>query len=521
MEFFLYETVLHESIIIAKGLDATVKDRIENDLLCARIASPQEAAQLVKDGMTVAVSGFTPAGYPKVIPAELVKRRYDGEKLQINLISGANVGPEIDGVMSGAGLIKRRAPLQGNQAMSKLINQGIINYIEIPLNKMPKTVRNGILGKIDIAVIEAIAVTKEGYIIPSASVGMSPTFAAEAEALIVELNLAQPIELQGIHDIYLPSLPPSKKPIPLTYANQKIGEPFIRVNPEKIKCIVESSIPDQAAVFAEDDMITRKIAANLLNFLELELASKRLPKLLPFQSGLGNLANSLVRAFKESKFDQLEFYCGVLQEANLELIAQGKVRAASGGAFTPSAKTLQLLRQDQGGMKRVMVLRPTDISNNAEIIDRLGLIALNNAIEVDIYGNANTSHIMGSKVVNGIGGGGAFAQNAFLSIMLLPSTTKGGKISTVVPMVSHTDISEHDIDVIITENGVADLRGKDPLERADCIISDCANQVYQDQLRHYLQKSIKAGGHQPQLLKDAFLWHLQLEKTGTMKASDW
>ena len=499
---------------------AAMKGRIRSESLRSRVTTSQEAATFIKNGMNVAVGGFTPSGYPKVVPAELVKRKGAGDDLTINLISGANVGPEIDDDMATAGLINRRIPLQGNPVMAKLINQGKIHFAEIPLSKMSRAVRSGVLGKIDVAIIEALAITEEGYLVPNSSVGMDPVFVQEAESVIVEINDTQPAELEGFHDIYLPASPPHRKPIPLTYANQRIGEPFIRIHPDKIKGIVASNRPDRASTFGGDDEIIRKIGHNLLNFLEIEIASGRLPGLLPLQSGLGNMANGVVRTLGESAFDNLEFYCGVLQEANIELIAQGRVRAASGAAFTPSPKALQLIRDNPDEFKKIMVLRPADITNNAEIIERLGLISLNNAIEVDMYGNANTTHIMGNRVVNGIGGGGAFSQNAYLSILLLPSVTQGGNISTIVPMVSHNGINEHDMDVIITEHGVADLRGKDPLERAHSIIAACADPAYKEQLAQYLHNCIRqSGGHQPQLLQEAFSWHLRLKETGTMKES--
>lgn len=493
-------------------------DRISNKKLSGKMVSPQEAASIIKDGMTVAMGGFTPSGYPKVIPKELLNRRQAGEQLTINLITAANVGPEIDDDLGDAGIINRRLPLQGSTMLGNLINQGKVNYVEIPLNKMPRFIQREIFGNIDVAVVEAIALTKDGYIVPSTSIGLSPHFVQKAKDVIVELNSAQPSELVGMHDIYIPALPPNKKPVPLVRTNQRIGEPFIKIDPNKIKYIVKSDILDQATTFSQIQPVTKKISDNLFNFLELEVKYRWGGVLAPIQTGLGNMANQLTGEFKNSKFTDIEFFCGILQEANIELIAQGKVKAASAIGFTPSAKAIRLIKKNQDVFERVMVLRPTDVSSNGEIIERLGVVALNSAIEIDIYGNANTSHAMGTKVLGGIGGGGVFTQNSQLSIMLLPSETKGGVVSTIVPMVTHNDINEHDIDVVITENGVADLRGKTPVERAKAIIGNCASSVYKDQLYSYLRKSIKnAGGHQPQLLREAFSWHLRLQETGTMR----
>ena len=230
--------------------------------------------------------------------------------------------------------------------MGQLINQGKVNFVEIPINKMPRLVQRGVFGKIDVAIVEALAITKEGYIVPSTSVGLVPHLVAQAEQVIVELNVAQPIELEGIHDIYIPCLPPNKKPIPLYRTNQRIGEPFIRVNPEKITYIVKSDVPDQAVKFTEDQASMQKISDNLLNFLEIEVNQRLGGWLPPIQSGMGNMANNIVAAFKKAKFDNLDFFCGILQEANIELISMGKVRAASGVAFTPSTKALRLIRDN-------------------------------------------------------------------------------------------------------------------------------------------------------------------------------
>ena len=102
-------------------------------------------------------------------------------------------------------------------------------------------------------------------------------------------------------------------------------------------------------------------------------------------------------------------------------------------------------------------------------------------------------------------------------MVLIPSIAKGGAISNIVPMVSHQDISEHDVDVVVTENGVADLRGLDDGERADAIIAACASDTYRSQLTAYLQTARRqAGGHHPQLPETAFGWYSRLEDEGTM-----
>jgi len=471
--------------------------------------------------MTVAVSGYTPAGYPKVVPLELA-RKYskNNNNFKINLFTGASVGPEIDSELSLAGLINRRIPFQADTNLAKLINKRKVKYIEHQYGQISQLLQRGFLGDIDIAIVEATSITEEGYIVPTTSVGLSPTFIKLAKNVIVEVNKKQPLELEGIHDIFMPALPPNRKPILLERVSQKIGKPFIEVDPSKIKFIVESNIPDPYDDFdTSENTLIKKISYNLLNYLEDEIKRGRLSKRLPpIQSGIGNMANGIVHYFGESSFENLEFYCGVIQESMIEIMKKGKLKAASCGGFIPTPLALEYLKTEPEFFKQKIVIRPAEISNSSEVVSRLGVIALNNAIEIDIYGNANNSHILASKVVSGIGGGSESAKNAYISILLLPSTTKGGEISTIVPMVSHCDIIEHDVDIIITDIGVADLRGKDPVERANTIINKCAHPIYKDKLKDYLERAIKkTGGHQPHLLEEAFSWHIELKKHGSMK----
>ncbi len=102
---------------------------------------------------------------------------------------------------------------------------------------------------------------------------------------------------------------------------------------------------------------------------------------------------------------------------------------------------------------------------------------MNGMLEADIYGNVNSTHVMGTRIMNGIGGSGDFARNGYLSMFLSPSTAKGGAISSIVPMVPHVDHTEHDVQVLVTEQGLADLRGLSPRKRSRVVIDKCAHRT--------------------------------------------
>ncbi|MFN2364645.1 MAG: acetyl-CoA hydrolase/transferase family protein [Halarsenatibacteraceae bacterium] len=494
-----------------------MKNRIRNKSLRDKLISAEAAASLIKNGMTIGCSGFTPSGYPKAVPLALAERVED-KKFKINILTGASVGSEFDGALAEAGLINKRYPYQSDKSLRASINKGDINYSDIHLSHFPQNVRYGHYGNIDLAIVEALLITEEGWIVPTTSVGATPTFLKEADRIIVELNLNKSLNLEGIHDIYQLSDPPNREPIPLKEADQRIGTRYIKVDPKKIEGIVVTELEDEISFAAYQDEISNKIASHIMEFLESEQQAGNIPKeLLPLQSGVGAVANAVLSGLCDSNFRDIKFYSEVIQDAVLELIDCGKIEIASGTSITLSETGKKQFQKNIDLYKEKIILRPQEISNNPEIIRRLGSIAINTAIEADIYGNINSTHIMGSRMMNGIGGSGDFARNAYLSIFVTSSMAKDGAISSIVPMVSHLDHTEHDVDIIVTEQGLADLRGLSPQERALEIINKVVSPDYQEQLLDYFKRAQKTEGHTPVILDEALSWHQKFIETGSMK----
>ena len=460
-----------------------------------KLMTAEDAARLISDGMTVAVSGFTAVGYPKAVPLALAKRAENGEKLTINLISGASVGDELDGALARTGCIDRRYPYQTNNDLRKMINAGAVRYVDMHLSQVPYWIRHGYFGKLDVAIIEAAAIDEQGGIIPTAAVGCSDAAVNCAEKVIVEINTCIPEGIEGLHDIYTPEKIPNTKPIPITKPAGLIGRPSIPCDPAKIAAIVFCDIPDGNKELQPADETMQAIAAHLTEFLKKEVNAGRLPSPLPpLQSGVGGVANAVLSCLEQSDFEDLTVYTEVMQDAVLRLIDKGKVKCASATALTlsPSLKEQLYSRIEQ--YRGRIVLRPMEISNAPEVIRRLGVIAMNTALEADLSGNVNSTHVGGTKLMNGIGGSGDFARNAGLTIFTTASTAKNGTLSCIVPQVSHVDHTEHDVHVLITEYGVADLRGLTAWERAEVIIDHCAHPNFRGELREYLQRAKKTPG---------------------------
>ncbi|RIJ64987.1 succinate CoA transferase [Rummeliibacillus sp. POC4] len=500
-------------------MESTIEKRIGLKELEDKVVTAQEAAALISDGDVVGMSGFTRAGDAKVVPMALVERAKN-EKFKIDVYTGASLGPEVDKYLAESGVIRKRGPFQADKAMRTMINKGEILFADMHLSHGAEQFRQGIFGPVHYAIIEATAITPDGYLIPTNSVGNSPIIAEVAENIIIELNISHPESLIGIHDIYVPKNQGEREPIPLTKASDRIGEKGIKLDPSKVKAIVISQEPDAPSLIVPPDEETQIMANYLLDFFRSEIKAGRLTTSLPpIQSGVGSVANAVLDGFADSEFEHLAIYSEVLQDAAFNLIDAGKVDFASATSITLSE---ELGKRVYGNFEKYadkLLLRPQEISNHPEVIRRLGLISINTALEVDIYGNVNSTHVSGSKMMNGIGGSGDFARNARLGIFVTKSYAKGGVISSIVPMVSHVDQTEHDVDVIVTEQGVADLRGLAPKERVPLIINNCAHPDYKEQLWDYYNAAVEATGNAqtPHILNRAYEMYDLLSKTGSMK----
>ncbi|NLL23017.1 MAG: succinate CoA transferase [Tissierellia bacterium] len=491
--------------------------RIKNRHAAGRRMPAEDAALLIKDGMNVITSGFTPSGYPKAVPLALARRVESGEKLKINLFTGASVGDELDGSLSRVGAVARRFPYQTNADMRKSIHQGKVCFSDIHLSHFPKQVESGVYGDIDIAIVEALAILEDGSIVPTTSVGISPTALQMAKQVIVEINTSQPLSLCGIHDIYLPKRPPFSGEIPIYRVSDRIGSTSMACDPNKIVAVVMTDIEDSAHKFGQTDPMSVKISEHLIRFFEEEVERGRLPdNLFPLQSGVGNVSNAVLSGLVQSGFKEMSVYSEVLQDSVFELIESGKVTYASGTALTPSKEKRKWLFEHLEELRRHCILRPMEISNHPEVIRRLGVIAMNTALEIDIYGHVNSTHLFGSRLLNGIGGSGDFARNSYISIFTTSSIALEGKVSSIVPKVSHTDHTEHDVHIVVTEQGLADLRALAPVERAEAIIENCAHPMYRSRLREYLHRAMKQPSHEPHLLEEALSWHVRYLKEGSM-----
>lgn len=488
----------------------------------SKIKSAEEAAMLIENNDILGVSGFTKAGDSKAVLPKVAERALH-EDFKVTVLSGASLGYDTDANLAKYGALHKRMPFQADATLRKSINNNKVLYVDQHLGQTADMLQKIDTFKIDVAIIEAVSITEEGGdIVPTTSVGNSPIFADKADKIIIEINRTLPDSLIGLHDIKVLKKQPNREVIPVLNSTTRIGKTYIKIDPKKkVVAIVYTDIPDSPAVISEPDEKTKAISDHILNFLGKEVDQGRLTEsLLPLQAGIGKTANAILSGFKNSRFKNLTMYSEVLQDSTFELFDSGNLAFASASSITVTEDCYRRVFNNFDKYKDKLVLRPQNISNSAEVISRLGVIGINTAIEFDIYGNVNSTHITGTKMMNGIGGSGDFARNGYLSIFACPSMSKAGSISHIVPMVSHTDHTEHDVDVLVTEQGLADIRGLAPVERARLIIKNCVHPEYKEQLLKYFEDAYKLGGQTPHILKDAFSWHTQLKTKGTMKIEE-
>ncbi len=484
----------------------------------------KEAAEMIQNGETLGLSGFTAPGNPKAITEEVAlkaaREHEQGREFKVNIFTGASTNDHVDGMLARNNAINMRAPYQNTPDLRKRINSHDAHYFDRHLSEMAQETRYGFYGPTDIAIIEAAAISEDGEVLLGCGLGNVPTYAPRAKKIFIELNEALPQSLLGMHDIYVPQDPPRRREIPIYAPNDRIGRPTLKIDPSKVVGIVRTNSLDGVKSFTQPDEVSERIGANVVEFLINEYRQGRIPKeFLPLQSGVGNVANAVLNYLcLDKELPNFMMYTEVIQDSVLQLLRSGKCTFASTCSMTFSDDVESQLFADLDFFHDKIMLRPAEISNNPEVIRRLGVIAMNTALEADIFGCVNSTHVLGTRMMNGIGGSGDFCRNAYISIFSCPSVTKGGLISNIVPMVSHIDHSEHSVDILITDQGIADLRAKDPEQRANTIIENCAHPDYRPLLREYLRLS--KGGQTPATLNAAFAFHTEFASSGDMRKTD-
>lgn len=480
----------------------------------------EEAAELIPHGAALGIGGFTDPGVPQAVTGALAKRaralHAAGEPFSVRILAGAEAGPAGDGELLEADAVSFRMPFQMEKASRQAINEGRVEFHDEHLSHCSQQLLEGFFGDVDIAIIEASEITDDGRVFLTAAIGNAPTFLRMADKVIIEVNRRHPEDVGEFADILVLPLPPHRDPIPIHHPLDRIGWHHAIVDPAKVIAVVETHAPSTRKAPTPPDEASEGIAGHLLRFFEEEMAKGRLPReFLPLQCGVGNIGNAVMAGLgADEDLPDFTMYTEVFQNSSVDLMRAGRLTGASSCSLALSDDKLQEVYDDLDFFLERIVLRPQELSNHPTVIRQLGVIAINTALELDIYGHINSTHVCGTEMMNGLGGAGDFERNARLSIFVCRSTAKHGKVSAVVPFCSHVDHSEHSTHVVVTEQGLADLRGLGPAERARRIIDNCAHPAYREYLHHYVETARQ--GHIRHDLGRCFELHHNLLEYGAM-----
>src|SRR5271165_4180861 len=409
------------------------RSRLRCRALAGKVMPAEDAAAFIAPGDHVGMSGFTGSGHPKTVPAALVARVTEaaerGDRFTVSVWTGSSTAPQLDGALAAAGGIDLRMPYQSDPVTRAKINAGLLDYVDVHLSHVAQMVAEDVFGHLDVALIEIAGITTDGALIPSSSVGNNTTWIDMADRVILEVNSWQPAELEGMHDIYHgTALPPHRAPIQILRPSDRIGVPHLHCPPEKIIAVVPTHEPDYSPPSRPADSDSQLIAGHVLDFLTHEVRRGRLPATLPpLQSGVGNITNAVLAGLDGGQFPPLTAYTEVIQDSMLRLLRSGAMTVASATGFSLSRDGIAELHAGIGGYRDQIILRPQEISNHPEVIRRLGCLAMNGMIEADIYGNVNSTHTMGSSMVNGIGGSGDVARNADVAMFVTRRPPSAGR----------------------------------------------------------------------------------------------
>jgi len=477
-------------------------ERVECVELRNKLMPVEEAVKLVSNHDKIGISGFTKTGEPKTfLPALARHFEQNAPENRVSLFTGASLAEEVEGPI--AAYLERRAPYMSSKASRKRIHAGEMDFADIHLSAFARNLSYGFYDDLDFAVVEATRIRPDGSVILSGSVGISAEALAHAKKVILEVNTTLP-DYTGFHDIALCGVYPQVNwPIPIVNINDRIGLPYAQFDKSKVVAVIESKMPDYPVAFKATSPTETKIAQNVIEFLLY--CHKRFnwgDKLPPMQSGVGNVANAIVGALYDSPFQKIRFWTEVFQDGMMRYVENDeKFEGASATAVSFSQSANDEFYRLFAKCREKVTLRPMWLSNNGELITRMFVIAMNTPIEVDIYGHVNSTHVDGSKVINGLGGSGDFFRHAYLSIVHTPSVRKlkdGRVVSCVLPYVRHIDHTEHDIHCVVTEQGFAvNLQIRSAHRRAEEIIEKCAHPHFQPILREYLKTA--GNGDEPRM----------------------
>ena len=322
------------------------------------------------------------------------------------------------------------------------VAEGRADYTPVFLSELPRLISRGMI-PIDVALIQVTPPDEHGFCSLGVSVEITKTAAEKAKLVIAQVNRQMP---------------------------RVLGDSFIHVN--DIDIIVEHDEPILELPRPEKDIVSERIARYVADLVDDEST---------LQIGIGSIPDSVLDALMDKK--DLGIHTELLTEGVVDLVEEGVVTCAKktinrGKIIASFAMGTRRLYDFIDNNPMVEFYESDYVNNPVVIGQHEKMVAINQALEIDLTGQV-CADSLGYRFYSGLGGQADFMRGAMLSkggkaITVIPSTAKNGKISRIRSLLSSgagVVLTRGDVDYVVTEYGVASLRGKTIKERALSLIN--------------------------------------------------
>lgn len=332
---------------------------------------------------------------------------------------------------------------QISPSLRKTWAEGLIQFIPARISEIPRLLsRNGPF-PVDVVLVQVAPPDKAGRYSLGVSTSQAFPLALQARTVVVEVNENAPrtfgpcfLSVSQIHYLVESTLPL------ISYPEIQIGD-----TEKKIASYVAELIPDGATI----------------------------------QMGIGNLPTAILQLLAGKK--DLGIHSGMLSDAVVDLVVKGAITNHKKSIYPGKIVAGELIGTEKlfrfGHENPLLEMHGAEVSHNAQLIGQIdNFVAINSALEIDFFGQINAESINGEQV-SGVGGQFDFVEGAYysrggISITALNSAAAQGKISRIVPRLSPpaiVTIPRYMADIVVTEYGVAKLRGRSLPQRAEALIS--------------------------------------------------
>jgi 4-hydroxybutyrate CoA-transferase len=413
-----------------------------------KVVSAEEAIKrVIRPGDII--GGAMTCGFPQVIPEVIVEH---AEELSgITILHGIVVGNAPHYAPELADHFKLRNIFVFD-ATRAAIKEGRAEYVPMYFYEMAECWRNGIW-KTDVSMMQVSPPDADGYMSLGITVGYTPAMMDASRAVLAEVN---------------PNMPRTN------------CEPMIHVS--QVDYLVEGDRPVPTVPRSQPDEVSQAIGRHVAGLIEDGST---------LQIGIGAIPDAVLSCLTEHQ--DLGLHTEMFSDGAVDLLRKGVINN-SRKSYLPHKSVVTFLLGTKelydyaDGNPDVVLLPVEKVTHPVVIAENDKMVAINSALQVDLYGQVNAETI-GTLQFSGVGGQVDFVRGATLSkggksIIALPSTAAGGKLSRIVPYLDHGSVvttSRCDVHYVATEYGAVNLKGKSVRERAEALIG-IAHPKFRDEL---------------------------------------